>query len=73
LHYAAANRHGGHFVKMLQKCGADAFIEDKNGHTPFYYRTNQMLLNVHVVRDTAVIDQLLAGELSRALLQGVSG
>ena len=69
LHYAAANRNGAHFVKMLQKAGADAFIEDKSGHTPFYYRTNQSALKVHVVRDSAVIDQLMEGALSRSLLQ----
>ena len=70
LHYAAADRNGANFVKMLQRAGADAFIEDKAGHTPFFYRTNPGALMMRTVKDAAVIDQLMAGEMSRPLLQG---
>jgi hypothetical protein len=29
LHYAAADPNGDHFIKVLQKSGGDAFIENK--------------------------------------------
>jgi hypothetical protein len=40
--------------KVLQKAGGDAFIEDKLGHTPFYYRTHGKRLNIRTLKDNAV-------------------
>ncbi|CAB3403422.1 unnamed protein product [Caenorhabditis bovis] len=51
------------------KSGGDAFIEDKHGHTPFYYRTHGQRLNVRSMKDNAVMNQLISGQLSRPLLQ----
>ncbi|KAK0420633.1 hypothetical protein QR680_014803 [Steinernema hermaphroditum] len=69
LHYAAADPNGEHMIKVLQKSGGDAFIEDKYGHTPFYYRTHGKRLNVRTLKDNAVINQLISGQLNRPLLQ----
>uniref|UniRef100_A0A0K0F5M1 ANK_REP_REGION domain-containing protein n=1 Tax=Strongyloides venezuelensis TaxID=75913 RepID=A0A0K0F5M1_STRVS len=69
LHYAAADPNGDHMIKVLQKFGGDAFIEDKFGHTPFYYRTHGKKLNVLSLKDNAVINQLITGQLNRPLLQ----
>uniref|UniRef100_A0A914CDY9 Uncharacterized protein n=1 Tax=Acrobeloides nanus TaxID=290746 RepID=A0A914CDY9_9BILA len=69
LHYAAADPNGEHMIKVLQKSGGDAFIEDKYGHTPFYYRTHGKRLNVRTLKDNAVINQLITGQLNRPLLQ----
>lgn len=73
-------------IKVLQKSGGDAFIEDKvsnnrpamiicstplqYGHTPFYYRTHGKRLNIRTLKDNAVINQLISGQLNRPLLQG---
>lgn len=74
LHYAAADPNGEHMIKVLQKSGGDAFIEDKLGHTPFYYRTHAhgKWLNIRTLKDNAVINQLISGQLNRPLLQGRS-
>ena len=56
-------------IKVLQKSGGDAFIEDKHSHTPFYYRTHGQRLNVRSMKDNAVMNQLISGQLSRPLLQ----
>ncbi|CAK5079463.1 unnamed protein product [Meloidogyne enterolobii] len=40
LNFASADVNGEHMIKVLQKAWADAFIVDKYGHTPFYYRTH---------------------------------
>ncbi|KAH7727798.1 Protein F34D10.6 b [Aphelenchoides avenae] len=69
LHYAAADPNGEHMIKVLQKAGGDAFIEDRFGHTPFYYRTHGKRLNIRSLKDNAVINQLISGQLSRPLLQ----
>ncbi|GMT20603.1 hypothetical protein PFISCL1PPCAC_11900 [Pristionchus fissidentatus] len=69
LHYAAADPNGEHMIKVLQKAGGDAFIEDKHGHTPFYYRTHGQRLNVRMMKDNAVMSQLISGQLNRILLQ----
>uniref|UniRef100_A0AC34QFB3 Uncharacterized protein n=1 Tax=Panagrolaimus sp. JU765 TaxID=591449 RepID=A0AC34QFB3_9BILA len=69
LHYAAADPNGEHMIKVLQKSGGDAFIEDKYGHTPFYYRTHGKRLNMRTLKDNAVINQLISGQLNRPLLQ----
>ncbi|CAJ0598821.1 unnamed protein product [Cylicocyclus nassatus] len=69
LHYAAADPNGEHMIKVLQKAGGDAFIDDKHGHTPFYYRTHGQRLNVRSMKDNAVMNQLMSGQLSRTLLQ----
>uniref|UniRef100_A0A0M3HW63 ANK_REP_REGION domain-containing protein n=1 Tax=Ascaris lumbricoides TaxID=6252 RepID=A0A0M3HW63_ASCLU len=69
LHYAAADSNGEHMIKVLQKAGGDAFIEDKHGHTPFYYRTHGRNLNVRTLKDNAVMNQLISGQLNRPLLQ----
>ncbi|WKX99944.1 hypothetical protein Q1695_014649 [Nippostrongylus brasiliensis] len=69
LHYAAADPNGEHMIKVLQKAGGDAFIEDKHGHTPFYYRTHGQRLNVRSMKDNAVMNQLMSGQLNRTLLQ----
>ncbi|KAI6240921.1 Ankyrin repeat and Ankyrin repeat-containing domain-containing protein [Aphelenchoides fujianensis] len=69
LHYAAADPNGEHMIKVLQKSGGDAFIEDKYGHTPFYYRTHGKRLNIRTLKDNAVINQLISGQLNRPLLQ----
>uniref|UniRef100_A0A1I7SUJ5 ANK_REP_REGION domain-containing protein n=2 Tax=Bursaphelenchus xylophilus TaxID=6326 RepID=A0A1I7SUJ5_BURXY len=69
LHYAAADPNGEHMIKVLQKSGGDAFIEDKYGHTPFYYRTHGKGLNIRTLKDNAVINQLISGQLNRPLLQ----
>uniref|UniRef100_A0AC35TST0 ANK_REP_REGION domain-containing protein n=1 Tax=Rhabditophanes sp. KR3021 TaxID=114890 RepID=A0AC35TST0_9BILA len=69
LHLAAADTNNDHMIKVLQKCGGDAFIEDKFGHTPFYYRTHGKKLNVRSLKDNAVINQLITGQLNRPLLQ----
>ncbi|PAV76297.1 hypothetical protein WR25_16953 isoform C [Diploscapter pachys] len=69
LHYAAADPNGEHMIKVLQKSGGDAFIEDKHGHTPFYYRTHGQRLNVRSMKDNAVMNQLISGQLNRPLLQ----
>ncbi|VDK57088.1 unnamed protein product [Anisakis simplex] len=94
LHYAAADPNGEHMIKVLQKAGGDAFIEDKggkialktsiylrlekksrysvqHGHTPFYYRTHGRHLNVRTLKDNAVMNQLISGQLNRPLLQGI--
>nr|CAD2171044.1 unnamed protein product [Meloidogyne enterolobii] len=39
MHYAAAARDGGHYLKILGKAGADPMAVD-NGRTPDYYRRN---------------------------------
>uniref|UniRef100_A0A1I7W721 ANK_REP_REGION domain-containing protein n=1 Tax=Heterorhabditis bacteriophora TaxID=37862 RepID=A0A1I7W721_HETBA len=70
LHYAAADPNGEHMIKVLQKSGGDAFIDDKHGHTPFYYRTHGQRLNVRSMKDNAVMNQLVSGQLNRTLLQG---
>ncbi|KAK5968552.1 hypothetical protein GCK32_007608 [Trichostrongylus colubriformis] len=70
LHYAAADPNGEHMIKVLQKAGGDAFIDDKHGHTPFYYRTHGQRLNMRSMKDNAVMNQLMSGQLSRTLLQG---
>ncbi|KAK6741808.1 hypothetical protein RB195_009591 [Necator americanus] len=72
LHYAAADPNGEHMIKVLQKAGGDAFIDDKHGHTPFYYRTHGQRLNVRSMKDNAVMNQLMSGQLSRTLLQAYS-
>jgi hypothetical protein len=41
-------------IKVLQKAGGDAFVEDKYGHTPFYYRTHGKRLNIRTLKDNAV-------------------
>ncbi|CAI5445216.1 unnamed protein product [Caenorhabditis angaria] len=69
LHYAAADPNGEHMIKVLQKSGGDAFIEDKHGHTPFYYRTHGQRLNVRSMKDNAVMNQLISGQINRPLLQ----
>uniref|UniRef100_A0A915BIP8 ANK_REP_REGION domain-containing protein n=3 Tax=Parascaris univalens TaxID=6257 RepID=A0A915BIP8_PARUN len=69
LHYAAADSNGEHMIKVLQKAGGDAFIEDKHGHTPFYYRTHGRNLSVRTLKDNAVMNQLISGQLNRPLLQ----
>ncbi|CAJ0580803.1 unnamed protein product, partial [Mesorhabditis spiculigera] len=69
LHYAAADPNGEHMIKVLQKSGGDAFIEDKHGHTPFYYRTHGQRLNVRTLKDNAIMSQLISGQLHRPLLQ----
>ncbi|GMS90395.1 hypothetical protein PENTCL1PPCAC_12570, partial [Pristionchus entomophagus] len=69
LHYAAADPNGEHMIKVLQKAGGDAFISDKHGHTPFYYRTHGQRLNVRMMKDNAVMSQLIGGQLNRILLQ----
>uniref|UniRef100_A0A1I8BXT1 ANK_REP_REGION domain-containing protein n=1 Tax=Meloidogyne hapla TaxID=6305 RepID=A0A1I8BXT1_MELHA len=69
LHFAAADSNGEHMIKVLQKAGGDAFIEDKYGHTPFYYRTHGKRLNIRTLKDNAVINQLISGQLNRPLLQ----
>ncbi|KAK6045239.1 hypothetical protein COOONC_17256 [Cooperia oncophora] len=56
-------------IKVLQKAGGDAFIDDKHGHTPFYYRTQGQRLNMRSMKDNAVMNQLMSGQLSRTLLQ----
>jgi hypothetical protein len=43
-----------HQIKVLQKAGGDAFMEDKYGHTPFYYRTHGRGLNIRTLKDNAV-------------------
>ncbi|VDD96314.1 unnamed protein product [Enterobius vermicularis] len=70
LHYAAsADPSSEIIIKMLQKAGGDAFIEDKRGHTPFYYRNHDRRLNIKTFKEHALMNQLLSGELSRFLLQ----
>ncbi|XGW18517.1 hypothetical protein V3C99_002825 [Haemonchus contortus] len=69
LHYAAADPNGEHMIKVLQKAGGDAFIDDKHGHTPFYYRTHGQRLNMRSMKDNAVMNQLMSGQLNRTLLQ----
>uniref|UniRef100_A0A915IV32 Uncharacterized protein n=1 Tax=Romanomermis culicivorax TaxID=13658 RepID=A0A915IV32_ROMCU len=70
LHYAAAYSSNNVFVKILQKFGGDAFLEDKYGHTPFYYRSNpERLSALQKVKSESVMEQLLAGGLMRSLLQ----
>ncbi|KJH52510.1 ankyrin repeat protein [Dictyocaulus viviparus] len=69
LHYAAADPNGEHMIKVLQKAGGDAFIDDKHGHTPFYYRTHGERLNMRSMKDNAVMNHLISGQLSRTLLQ----
>ncbi|VDO43606.1 unnamed protein product [Onchocerca flexuosa] len=43
LHYAAATQDGGHYVKILTKAGADTNAMDTEGHTPHYYRFNNVI------------------------------
>uniref|UniRef100_A0A183BUL8 ANK_REP_REGION domain-containing protein n=1 Tax=Globodera pallida TaxID=36090 RepID=A0A183BUL8_GLOPA len=40
MHYAAAARDGGHYLKILGKAGADPMAVDNEGRTPDYYRRN---------------------------------
>ncbi|PIO71271.1 hypothetical protein TELCIR_06838 [Teladorsagia circumcincta] len=40
-----------------------------HGHTPFYYRTQGQRLNMRSMKDNAVMNQLMSGQLSRTLLQ----
>lgn len=42
----------------------------QHGHTPFYYRTHPRGMNLRTMKDNAVMNQLMTGELSRPLLQG---
>uniref|UniRef100_A0A158P856 ANK_REP_REGION domain-containing protein n=1 Tax=Angiostrongylus cantonensis TaxID=6313 RepID=A0A158P856_ANGCA len=56
-------------IKVLQKAGGDAFIDDKHGHTPFYYRTHGERLSIRNIKNNAAMNQLMSGQLSRTLLQ----
>ncbi|KAJ1373911.1 hypothetical protein KIN20_036444 [Parelaphostrongylus tenuis] len=56
-------------IKVLQKAGGDAFIDDKHSHTPFYYRTHGERLNIRHIKDNTAMNQLISGQLSRTLLQ----
>ncbi|VDN06231.1 unnamed protein product, partial [Thelazia callipaeda] len=69
LHYAAADPAREHMIKKLQKAGADGFIEDKLGHTPFYYRTHARRLHIRVANDNATLSGLISGQMGRSLLK----
>ncbi|VIO90375.1 Uncharacterized protein BM_BM11608 [Brugia malayi] len=70
LHYAFANRANEVMVNMLQKAGADAFIEDKFGHTALYYQNNENQLDVKMmIKDNDQMNELLTGQMSGPLLQ----
>ncbi|KHJ83252.1 ankyrin repeat protein [Oesophagostomum dentatum] len=43
MHYAAAARDGGHYLKILGKAGADPMAVDNEGRTPDYYRRNAVI------------------------------
>ncbi|KHN82408.1 Putative ankyrin repeat protein, partial [Toxocara canis] len=43
MHYAAAARDGGHYLKILGKAGADPIAVDNEGRTPDYYRRNAVI------------------------------
>jgi nucleolar GTP-binding protein len=40
MHFAAASRDGGHYLKILAKAGADPTLTDNEGRTPDYYKRN---------------------------------
>lgn len=40
LHYAAATKDGGHYLKILGKAGADPMLTDNEGRNCDYYRRN---------------------------------
>ncbi|VDK73506.1 unnamed protein product, partial [Onchocerca ochengi] len=70
LHYAFANQAGEVMVKLLQKAGADAFMEDKFGHTPSYYQNNANRLDDKMmIKDDDQMEQLLTGLITEPLLQ----
>ncbi|EFO20957.2 hypothetical protein LOAG_07532 [Loa loa] len=70
LHYAFANQASKIMVKMLQKAGADAFIEDKFGHAPLYYQNNANQLDIKImIKDNDQMDELISGQMSGPLLQ----
>ncbi|CAG9538986.1 unnamed protein product [Cercopithifilaria johnstoni] len=70
LHYAFGNRACQIMVKLLQKAGADDFIEDKFGHTPLYYRNNmEQLDDKMMIKDNDQMDELITGQMSESLLQ----
>lgn len=43
MHYAAAARDGGHYLKILGKAGGDPMAVDNEGRTPDYYRRNAVI------------------------------
>uniref|UniRef100_A0A1I8EQN0 ANK_REP_REGION domain-containing protein n=1 Tax=Wuchereria bancrofti TaxID=6293 RepID=A0A1I8EQN0_WUCBA len=70
LHYAFVNQANEVMVKILQKAGADAFIEDKFGHAPLYYQNNENQLDVKMmIKDNDQMNELLTGQMSGPLLQ----
>ncbi|VBB34297.1 unnamed protein product, partial [Acanthocheilonema viteae] len=70
LHYAFASQASQVMVKLLQKAGADNFIEDKFGHTPLYYQNNANQLDIKMmIKDNDQMDELITGQVSGPLLQ----
>ncbi|EJW72607.1 hypothetical protein WUBG_16484 [Wuchereria bancrofti] len=51
MHYAAATRDGGHYVKILIKAGANSKAMDNEGHTPHYYGLNNVI-NLELLKET---------------------
>ncbi|VDL76467.1 unnamed protein product [Nippostrongylus brasiliensis] len=50
MHYAAAARDGGHYLKILGKAGADPMAVDNEGRTPDYYRRNAVI-DLKMIKD----------------------
>lgn len=50
MHYAAATRDGGHYLKILSKAGADPLAVDNEGRTPDYYRRNTVI-NLKLIKE----------------------
>ncbi|VDK52736.1 unnamed protein product [Gongylonema pulchrum] len=61
MHYAAATRDGGHYVKILSKGGADPLAVDNEGRTPDYYRRNTVL-DLKLIRDDDQENEILPEE-----------
>uniref|UniRef100_A0A915PJ46 Uncharacterized protein n=1 Tax=Setaria digitata TaxID=48799 RepID=A0A915PJ46_9BILA len=69
LHYASASPTGEYLVKLLQKAGADAFIQDKFGHTSSYYQNHLNHSNIEIIDDSDVLNELITGQISGPFLQ----
>jgi len=70
MHYAAAARDGGHYLKILAKAGADPMAVDNEGRTPDYYRRNAVFdLKLLKERDDDDIEVLQENLLEDAPLE----
>ncbi|KJH52509.1 ankyrin repeat protein [Dictyocaulus viviparus] len=62
MHYAAAARDGGHYLKILSKAGADPMAVDNEGRTPDYYRRNAVI-DLKMIKDRDEEYEALGGNV----------